>query len=118
MALPARPLARNLFSAGMDQNPARFYGGALSSDGGVLVLHEIEWGMNFSGMLASCLHDTRDPGHRIHEHTTMICERMFAIACGYVDCNDLDASHHDPAIRIACKRLPDSVAPRCDRCAG
>ena len=41
---------------------ARFDGGALSSDGGVLLLREIERGVNFSGMLASCLHDARDPG--------------------------------------------------------
>jgi hypothetical protein len=61
---------------------ARFDGGALSSDGGVLLLREIERGQNFSGMLASCLHDARDPGRTIHDHTTMIRERMFAIACG------------------------------------
>jgi len=87
---------------------ARFDGGALSSDGGVLLLREIERGMNFSGMLASCLHDARDPGRTIHSHTTMIRERMFAIACGYEDCDNLDALRHDPAFRIACERLPDS----------
>ena len=87
---------------------ARFDGGALSSDGGVLLLREIERGMDFSGMLASCLHDVRDPGRTIHDHTTMIRERMFAIACGYEDCDDLDALRHDPAFRIACERLPDS----------
>ena len=85
---------------------ARFDGGALSSDGGVLLLREIERGLNFSGMLASCLHDARDPGRTIHDHTTMIRERMFAIACGYEDCDDLDALRHDPAFRIACERLP------------
>jgi hypothetical protein len=87
---------------------ARFDGGALSSDGGVLLLREIERGMNFSGMLASCLHDARDPGRTIHDHSTMIRERMFAIACGYEDCDDLDALRHDPAFRIACERLPGS----------
>jgi hypothetical protein len=87
---------------------ARFDGGALSSDGGVLLLREIERGQNFSGMLASCLHDVRDPGRTIHDHTTMIRERMFAIACGYEDCDDLDALRHDPAFTIACERLPDS----------
>ena len=87
---------------------ARFDGGALSSDGGVLLLREIEREVNFSGMLASCLHDARDPGRTIHDHTTMIRERMFAIACGYEDCDDLDALRHDPAFKIACERLPDS----------
>jgi len=87
---------------------ARFDGGALPSDGGVLLLREIERGVNFSGMLASCLQDARDPGRTIHDHTTMIRERMFVIACGYEDCDDLDALRHDPAFRIACEHLPDS----------
>ena len=87
---------------------ARFDGGALSSDGGVLLLREIERGLNFAGMLASCLHDARDPGRTIHDHTTMIRERLFAISCGHEDCNDLDALRHDPAFKIACERLPDS----------
>lgn len=87
---------------------ARFDGGALSSDGGVLLLREIERGMDFADMLASCLHDVRDPGRTIHDHATMIRERMFAIACGYEDCDDLDALRHDPDFKIACERLPDS----------
>ena len=82
---------------------ARFDGGALSSDGGVLLLCEIERGMDFADMLASCLQDERNPGR-----TTLIRERIFAIACGYEDCDDLDALRHDPAFRIACERLPDS----------
>ncbi len=87
---------------------ACFDGGALSSDGGVLVLREIEQGLKFASMLASCLNDKRDPGRIIHDHVTMICLRMFAIACGYEDCDDLDELRHDPAFKIACERLPDS----------
>ncbi len=64
---------------------ARFDGGALSSDGGVLVLREIELGLKYADMLASCLADEREPARTIHEQVTMIRERMFAIACGYED---------------------------------
>ena len=87
---------------------ARFDGGALSSDGGLLILHEIERRLKFADMLASCLHDERDPTRTIHSQATMIQERMFAICCGYEDCDDLDELRHDPVFKLACERLPDS----------
>ena len=87
---------------------ARFDGGALSSDGGVLLLREIERGLKFADMLAACLHDERDPSHTIHSHVTMIRERMLAICCGYEDCDDLDELRDDPAFKMACERLPNS----------
>ncbi len=87
---------------------ARFDGGALSSDGGVLILREIERKLKFADMLAKCLHDGRDEARTIHDHTTMIRARMLAICCGYEDCDDFDALRHDPAFKLACERLPDS----------
>jgi hypothetical protein len=87
---------------------ARFDGGSLSSDGGVLILREIEKGLDFSNTLASCLNDERDPTRTIHDYATMIRARTFAIACGYEDCDDLDELRQDPALKIACERLPDS----------
>ncbi|MCP4207674.1 MAG: IS1380 family transposase [Shimia sp.] len=87
---------------------ARFDGGALSSDGGVLALREIERRLKYADMIASCIKDERDPGRTLHSHTVMIRERMFAIACGYEDCDDLDELRHDPAFKMACERLPDS----------
>jgi len=87
---------------------ARFDGGSLSSDGGVLILREIEKRLNFAGMLASCLRDGRDAARITHDHTTMIRARMFAICCGHEDCDDLDELRHDPALKIACERLPES----------
>jgi hypothetical protein len=80
-------------------------------DGGVLVLREIERGLKIADMLASCLPDTRDPNRTIHDCATMIRERIFAIACGYEDCVDLDELRHAPALKMACERLPESDAP-------
>ena len=34
--------------------------------------------------------------------------RIFAIACGYPDADDLDDLRRDPAFRLACGRLPES----------
>ena len=87
---------------------ASFDGGSLSSDGGVLLLRELEKKLDFAGTLSSCLCDRRDETRTRHAYADMIRARLFAICCGYEDCNDLDELRHDPALKIACERLPDS----------
>ena len=67
--------------AGKDLH-ARFDGGRLSSDGGVLLLREIENGLGLADLLSSCLADERDPSSTTHTHADMIRARLFAIACG------------------------------------
>ena len=83
----------------------RFDGGRLSSDGGVLVLREIEKRLGLAARLAGCLSDARDPASTTHSYADMIGARMFAIACGYEDCDDLDVLRFDPAFKLACGRL-------------
>ena len=85
---------------------ATFDGGHLSSDGGVLILREIEKRLGIAAMLSACVPDARDPSRVIHTHTDMIRARVFAIASGYEDCDDLDALRIDPAFKMACGRLP------------
>ena len=87
---------------------ARFDGGRLSSDGGVLLLRELEHGLGLADVLASCLRDDRSPSNIRHSQADMIRARMFAIACGYEDCDDLDALRFDPAFKLACGRLSES----------
>ena len=81
---------------------ADFDGCALSSDGGVLVLREIERKMGIADVLASCLANPRDPTRTLHSHASMIRARVMAITCGYEDCDDLDVLRHDPALKMAC----------------
>jgi len=38
----------------------------------------------------------------------MIRARMFAIACGYEDCDDLDALRFDPALKLSRGRLVET----------
>jgi len=87
---------------------ARFDGGRLSSDGGVLMLREIEKHLGLAARLASGLADTRAPASTIHSYAEMIRARLFAIACGYEDCDDLDQLRFDPAFKLACGRLSES----------
>ena len=87
---------------------ARFDGGRLSSDGGVLLFPGIERRLRISDLLASCVTDARDPASTTHTYADMIRARMFAIACGYEDCDDLDALRFDPAFKLACGRLAET----------
>jgi hypothetical protein len=87
---------------------ARFDGGRLSSDGGVLLLREIETGLGLADVLSSCMKDERDPSSLRHAHPDMIRARMFALACGYEDCDDLDVLRFDPAFKLACGRLSET----------
>ena len=79
---------------------ARFDGGRLSSDGGVLLLRKIETRLGLADLLSSCIRDKRDPSCVTHSHADMIRARLFAIACGYEDCDDLDALRFDPAFKL------------------
>ena len=44
---------------------AKFDGGLLSSDGGILVLREIEQRLRIAGRMAACIKDPRAPDHKI-----------------------------------------------------
>ena len=87
---------------------AKFDGGAMSSNGGALLLREAGRGRKLSTLLASCIADARDPGRVVHSYASMIQARMVAIACGHEDCDDLDTLRHDPALKIACDKRPDA----------
>ena len=63
---------------------ARFDGGRLSSDGGVLLLREIETGLGLADLLSSCMAEVRDPSRLRHTHLTVV--RFFGPFCGFRVC--------------------------------
>jgi hypothetical protein len=88
---------------------AAFDGGTISSDGGVFLLA----GADKPGLidvLAALFPDHREPSQISHPIADILRERIFAIACGYPDGNDLDTLRADPAFKMACGRLPDCGA--------
>lgn len=87
---------------------AAFDGGQISSDGGVLLLAGADRRVGLIETLAGVIPDARDPTLITHSIEDLLRERVFAIACGYPDANDLDDLRQDPAFKIACGRLPDS----------
>ena len=89
---------------------ARFDGGKLSSDGGVLALREIETRLGLANRLAACVTDPRAPERVIHSMADILRFRMLMIAAGYEDANDAASLRHDPAFKLALGRLPDAPA--------
>jgi hypothetical protein len=85
---------------------ARFDGGQLSSDAGVLVLREIAQRSGLAGRLAACIDDPRDQNQIVHPLAALIEFRMLMIASGYEDGNDATALRSDPAFKLAQGVLP------------
>ncbi len=89
---------------------ARFDGGQLSSDGGVLMLREIEQLLGIADRLAACVTDPRDPQRITHSIADIMRIRMLMIAAGYEDGNDAASLRHDPAFKLAPGHLPQGAA--------
>jgi hypothetical protein len=89
---------------------ARFDGGQLSSDAGVLVLREVEQRLGIAERLAACINDPRRPERVRHEVTDILRFRMLMIAAGYEDGNDAGSVRHDPVFKLALDRLPNDAA--------
>jgi Transposase DDE domain group 1 len=78
-----------------------------SSDGGLLLLRQLDERLGLCNRIANVLPDTRDPGRVIHSRLEQVRQRVFQIALGYEDQNDADALRHDPLLRASCDRLPN-----------
>jgi hypothetical protein len=92
-----------------------FDAGRLTSDGGVLVLAEIERHLGIAERLARCLEDPRAPERTQHTLAEMVRFRALLIAAGYEDANDCDALRADPAFKMAVGRLPENGADLCSQ---
>src|SRR5215472_10164558 len=88
---------------------ARFDGGRLSSEGGLLALREIERRLGLADRLAGCLRDPRMPAKVVHRLAEIIRFRMLMIAAGYEDGNDADTLRNDPMFKLALDRLPSGA---------
>ena len=89
---------------------ARFDGGQLSSDGGILALREIEQRLGIADRLAACVADPRDADRVTHSIADIMRFRMLMIAAGYEDGNDANSLRHDPAFKLALGQLPQGAA--------
>src|SRR5260370_10574047 len=94
---------------------AAFDGGRLSSDGGVMLVSQEERRLGLAVRLAAVIPDERDASRVLHRLADILRARIFTIACGYEDGDDLDRLRGDPTFKLACGRLPDTGTDLCSQ---
>ena len=77
---------------------ADFGGGQISSDGGALLLREVDRAMGFLDRFALCFTDHRDPERIEHSAAHLVAQRVYALALGYEDLNDHETLRRDPLL--------------------
>jgi Transposase DDE domain group 1 len=80
-----------------------------SSDGGLLLLRQVDEKLGLCAKLAPMLVDRRDPRLTQHPRLEQLRQRVFQIAMGYEDQNDATTLRLDPAWKVACDRNVDEV---------
>lgn len=77
---------------------ASFDGGTLSSDGGVLLLAEVDRRLGLLEQFAACFKDRRSPDLIEHSIEDLVRQRVLGLALGYEDLNDHDELRTDPLL--------------------
>lgn len=83
-----------------------FDGGEITSDAGVLMVCAADRRIGLVSALAEEVTERRQSSKVRHSFRDMLCERIYAIAMGYEDANDLDDLREDPALKVACLKHP------------
>jgi len=78
----------------------KFDGGSISSDGGSLVLREVEKRTGIIAQFADCFTDFRKPELVEHTVAELVGQRVYGLALGYEDLNDHDELRRDPLLAV------------------
>jgi hypothetical protein len=86
---------------------ANFQGGAISSDGGVLLVRQMDRKLGLSEAVAAVLPDPRDSARITHGLRELVAQRLYGLCCGYEDLNDHDRLRTDPLLQTAVGKLSE-----------
>ncbi len=79
---------------------AKFDGGTITTEGGGLLLHQVEQKTGILRQFAACFRDFRDPTRIDHTVEELVRQRVYALALGYEDLNDHDQLRADPLLAM------------------
>ncbi len=85
---------------------AEFDGGAMSSDFGSLILRGVDRQIGLIARLTQAVDDRRHPSYIEHPLHDLFAQRIFQIACGYLDGNDANTLRTDPLFELGVDRHP------------
>ena len=74
-----------------------------TSDGGALLLKALDSSVGVTAALAAGMHDARCSGKVRHALLELVQQRVYGIACGYVDGNDAGRMASDPLHGLVCE---------------
>ena len=80
---------------------AGFSGGAITSDGGAMLLRQADRMLGLTDQAARGLTDSRRKASCRHSFRTMVRQQVYALALGYEDLNDHDELRSDPVLQTA-----------------
>src|SRR6266403_2448071 len=79
---------------------AQFDGGAITSDGGGLLLREVEKRIGILHQFAACFSDYRNGDLIEHTVKELVAQRVYGLALGYEDLNDHEELRKDPLLAV------------------
>jgi len=100
MSTECTPEPLDFHALGRREVVGRFDGGRLSSDGGGLLLREVDQRMGLLPRLAGCFSDYRNPNSIEHSVQALVSQRVYGLALGYEDLNDHDALRADSVLAL------------------
>jgi Transposase DDE domain group 1 len=83
---------------------ADFSGGDLSSDGGLLLLRQVDRHLGLSRAAAAAIPDPRGPERIRHGLRDLLAQRLYGLCCGYEDLNDHKTLRDDVLMQTAVGR--------------
>jgi len=88
-----------------------FRGTQISSDGGLLVIRELDDALGLSDLASSTLNESRRGKNRVHRLDGLFRQSVYVRLAGYEDVNDADRLALDPVVRqVAGRRAIDAQA--------
>jgi len=90
---------------------ADFDGGTLTSDGGAVLLREVDRGLGLIDAINAGIPDPRNQDLIVHQQRTLLAQRIFGIALGYEDLNDHQTLREDPLFQTITERGIDQELP-------
>ncbi len=83
---------------------ASFQGGAITGNGGVMLVSEQDRRLGLTTRIARLLGDSRRQASCRHSKLTLLRQRLHALCPGHEDLNDHDELRHDAALQTAVGR--------------
>lgn len=110
--MPNEPMTDCMPELTFDFHPERrveltFDASRTSSDGGLVLLRQLDAKLGLCAAFAPLVPDLRDPRFVVHDREEQLRQRVFQIALGYEDQNDASSLRDDPLWKASCDRLPE-----------